>query len=272
MARFNQSAIANLPAASKSQAEAVLMEYSIDPTTEKKLWTFLYNPSVLRFSGDAKYSESGTFAAREQDMQYGNSTGLTLEIPNLYLDSYCLGKSLKPLLEGIDELRKADIKQSRFSPPILSFVFGSRRFSPCVLTRVGWDEVNWLGGEPARAQMNLTLQQIPEPGKLGLGAIAPELQSLDQLPADLTERQREEGSAAAKEHLNANIQTLSPEVQGLVRSNAYKLGTDAATGDVTMVRADGTAIGVVGRWDGKELATENVSTLPNATTPATTSK
>ncbi len=262
MAHFNASAIANLPAASKSQVEAVLMEYSVDPTTEKKLWTFFYNPSVLRFSGDAKYSESGTFAAREQDMQYGNSTGLTLEIPNLYLDSYCLGKSLKPILDGLDELRKADIKQSKFSPPILSFVFGSRRFAPCVLTRVGWDEVAWLGGQPARAQMNMTLMEIPAPGKLGLAAIAPEQQTLNQLPTDLTERQRGEGSAKAKEWLNANIQAVSPEVQSLVRSNTYKLATDAKTGDVTMQKADGTAIGVVGRWDGKVFTTEKINTLP----------
>lgn len=267
MPKTNSAAIANLPTAQKNWVEAFLIEYSVEETVEeKRLWQFQYNPSVLRFSGESKWNAVETFAAREADQQFGSSTGLTLEIPNIYLDTFCLGKSLKPLLDGLDELRKADIRQSKFNPTILSFVFGSRRFSPCVLTRLNWDEVAWLGGEPARVQLSMTLQQLPIPGKLGLAAIAPEL----QLPPEgLTERQRGEGSEAAKKWLTDNAQTLSPDVQNLVRSNGYKLSTDA-DGKVTMTNAAGQAIGILGTWDGSQLDTSG-STIPKASSSSNTS-
>jgi hypothetical protein len=267
MLTLNQAAIAALTPAEKSNVEAYLIEYSIDPSAANRLWTFFLNPSVLSFSGETKYTSSETFAARVQDQQFGGSSGQVLEIPNLYLDSYCLNKSLRPLLEGIEELRRADLKNSKFSPPILSLIWGSRRFAPCVLTRVKWDEAAWLGGEPARVQMNLSFVQVPPPGERGIAAIPPEPDiPTDGSPAqDLTERQRQDGSAKAKEWLNANVSELDTNTQSLVRSNRYRLSTDAKTGDVTMFDVDGKTLGVVGRWDGTTLTTENISTFVKKT-------
>ncbi|NJR38521.1 MAG: hypothetical protein HC781_06340 [Leptolyngbyaceae cyanobacterium CSU_1_4] len=259
----NQAAIAALTAAQKSHVEAYLIEYSVDPASADRLWTFFLNPSVLSFSGETKYTASDTYAARVQDQQFGNSTGLTLEIANLYLDSYCMGKSLRPLLEGINELRKADLKNSKFNPPILSFVFGARRFSPCVITRVKWDEAAWLGGEPARAQLSITLMEVPVPGERGVAAIPPEPEAPTDgsPPQELTERQRQDGSTKAKEWLNANVGSLETSLQSIVRTNRYRLSTDAKTGDVTIFDLEGKSLGTVGRWDGATLTTENINAL-----------
>lgn len=264
--KINQDAISKLPSAPKGWVEAYLIEYSTDLSVEERLWTFFYNPQMLRFSGDAKYNETGTFAAREQNQQFGYSSGLTLEVPRLYLDSYCLGKSLRPLLEGLDELRKADVKKSKFNPPILSFIWGSRRFSPCVLTRISWDESAWLSGEPARVQMSLTFLQVPKPGALGAKMTTTtfdaDKKALEGKPRqELTDRQRQDASTKAREWLAANQQTLDSTTQNLVRSNRYKLLTDAKTGDVTMLDLKGQKVGTVGRWDGKTF-TDQVSTLP----------
>lgn len=265
MAIYNTVVANSLPTAEKNRVEAYLLEYSTDPNAGKRVWSFLYNPSLLRFSGEAVYSSIGAFASRESDQQFNYSTGLTLEVPNIYLDSYCMKRSLRPLVEGIDELRKASIKQSRFSPPVLSFVFGSKRFAPCVLTKVSWDEAAWLGGEPARAQMNLTFLQIPAPGKLGLNAIAPELKT-NALETPLTERQQDEAKTKAEEWLKANLNNVDPQLKTRIEEKDYDLTVDPNTGEVKLKTGDENLNGIVGRWTGKEFQTDTFNTLKKQTT------
>lgn len=260
----NPIAIAKLPKAEKATAEAYLIQYSADAKSEQRLWTFQYNPSILKFSGEAKYSTVETFATRSPDQQFANSSAQKLEIPNIYLETYSERKSLKPLLDGIDELRKAKLDKRQFSPPILLFVFGSRRFGPCVITNVSWDEASWLGGAPARAQLSLSFLEVPKPGVLGMKAIPPEPDPpKDGKPSKpLTDRQKEEAIAKAQEWLKSNESKLDPRIVTTLKKKEFKLEPDPKSGDVTMLDPKGAKIGIVGRWDGKTFKTEKVNTIP----------
>lgn len=266
--RKNQGAIADLAeAATNTQLiEAQLLDYN----KGDRLWTFFYNPQALKFSRSAKYSESETFAAKRQEIQYSNTTGATLEIGEIYMDSYCLGKSLRPLIEGINYLLEAKLEKNEFAPPLLSFVFGSRRFAPCVLARLDWQETAWLGGEPARVTMSMTLMEAPRPISRTTSSTAlPEVERFetpherDKGPRlSLTERQQADAKKQAEANLKANLSKLSTETQNLIRSKAYSLTVDPNTGDVDLLNAKKTKVGRVGRWDGKVFTAEAIATLP----------
>jgi hypothetical protein len=264
MPKTNAIATAKLPKADKKPAEAYIIQYEANPKSEQRLWTFQYNPSLLKFSGEAKYSAAETMATRLPDQQFANSTGLKLDISNIYLETFRDRKSLLPLIDGINELRKAKLEKRIFSPPLLMFIFGSRRFGPCVLTSVSWDEASWLGGAPARVQMNLSFMEVPKPGAIGVKALPPEPDPpKDGKPAkDLTDRQKDDAIVKAKEWLKTNEGKLDPRIVTTLKANTFKLEADKKSGDVMMLDAKGGKIGVVGRWDGKTFTTEKVNTIP----------
>ena len=154
-----------------------------------------------------------------------------------------------------------------YAPPLLSFVWGDRRFAPCVITEVSWDESGWHSGRAARAVLNFTLIEVRDPKKRADPLVPAEKQGRTsedkekeasaktppKLPKELTERQRKEGSNAAKEYLRQNQKSLPPALKGVVDSNSYFLSTDEATGAITMLDSNKREIGVVGRWDGREF-------------------
>ena len=260
----NPAALAQLPAAPKGMVQAHLMEYKVSGTQGAKLWEFWYPPQTLKFAASANYTEQPTLAARVNDWQYGSTSGQKLDIPNLVLESYCLGRSLQPLLDGITELLKAKPAESIYAPSPLLFVFGGRSFGPCILTNVSWDEVSWLSGAAARLQMSISLQEIPKPPSIGTPtepaedrqAAAREAEGMPRKP--LTLRQRQDGSDKVLEWLRANVAQLPDSIRPIVVANAFRLSTDPDTGDVSIFASDGTALGIVGRWNGRELITENV--------------
>lgn len=250
MSFHNRSVLEKLPQANRNtDAIAKLVEYNSDPTAEIAVWEFFSNPQSLKFSGQTKYDDAGTFNARIQDQTFGSSSGLTLDISDLMLETYRYGRTFKPLLEGIEELRKPDITKGIFAPKVLSFIFGEFRFSPCVISgNINWNETAWLNGLAARATLSFSLLQLPTPGKLGLSEIAPEL-----VPQRFTDRQLEDSSKAAKEYLEANIQNYSETVVGYIRANTYKLTTDRASGVIQMTDPQGKTIGTIGIYDGKTI-------------------
>jgi hypothetical protein len=271
---LNPTALATLPDASSSggRIEAVLLEYDIEGKKEKALWHFLVNPATLKYSDSADYNEVSPLASKVKVKQYSSSSGLKLKISDLLFSVYCLGKSLRPLTEGIDALLKAKTEENQFAPPVLMFRWGSKRFAPCVLIDVEWDESAWLGGEAARVKMSLTLEEIPKPlttaeieaKKKTKGKADQEKRSqAGKPPLKLTERQRKEASDKAKEYLKANTQNWTADVQAAIEKG-YKLATDAETGDVTMFDAKGKKLGVVLRslGDKQQIANDKITTIP----------
>lgn len=257
----NRSVLDKLPQAIRSiDAVAKLVEYNIDPTQEISVWEFLSNPQSLKFTGNTRYDDAGTFAASVQDQTFNTSSGLTLNLSDLMLETYRYGKTVKPLLEGIEALRKPDISKGVFVPKILSFIFGEFRFSPCVISgSIDWNETAWLNGLAARATLSFSLLQLPTPGKLGLSEIAPEL-----VPRSFTDRQLEDSAKAAKTYLEQNIEKFSETVVGYIRANSYKITTDRSTGVITMTDSQGKTIGVIGTYDGKTID-DTDNTIPKKT-------
>ncbi|MCC5636325.1 hypothetical protein LC593_10735 [Nostoc sp. CHAB 5844] len=272
--KYNDKAYNGLPDASKQSKgiEAVLLEYDISGNNPKPLWLFLVNPQSLRFSREAKYTEISPLASQRSEIQYTATTGQTLSIPDLILQTWYCGKSLRPLIEGIQRLMEADIKNKKYAPPILKFQMGTREFGPCVLTNIQWEESAWLGGEPASVRLGLELKEVPKAISRGeieqqktknleAAKATREKQGKPRLP--LTDRQRADAVAAAKKYLEANIKQWAADVQAAIRGNKYKLSTDANTGTVTMIGTGGKAIGKVLVWDGFAVKTgQGITTIP----------
>ncbi|MDM9583098.1 hypothetical protein [Nostoc sp. GT001] len=275
--RFNDLAYTTLATASKESKAiaAVLLEYDISGNTPKPLWVFLVNPQSLRFSREAKYTEISPLASQRSEIQYAATTGQTLSIPDLILQTWYCGKSLRPLLEGINLLLEADIKNKKYAPPILKFQMGTREFGPCVLTNVQWEESAWLGGEPASVKLGLELKEVPKVISRGeieqqktkgmeTAKATREKQGKPRLP--LTDRQRTDAAAHAKKYLETNIKQWAADVQAAIRGNKYKLSTDANSGAVAMVGVGGKSLGTVLTWDGFQAKTgQSVTTIPLVT-------
>lgn len=256
---FNSQAYDSLPDAQKGKAEAVLLEYDISGNAPKALWLFLVNPQSLKFSKSAEYNEIKPLGSKVSELQYTSSGGRSLSISEIVMQTWYCGKSLRPLLEGVQKLLEADIKNKKYSPPILKFQMGAREFGPCVLTKLDWDESAWLGGEPASVRLNLELREVPKVVSRGeiekakekateSAKTTREQQSKPRLP--LTDRQRSDGSAAAKKYLETNINSWAADVQAVIRGNKYKLATDKSSGQVVMSDTSGKKLGVVLVWDG----------------------
>ncbi|RCJ20129.1 hypothetical protein A6S26_05255 [Nostoc sp. ATCC 43529] len=274
--RYN-SVYSQLPEASKEGAsiEAVLLEYDISGNAAKPLWQFLVNPQSLRFSREAKYTEISPLASQRSEVQYVATTGQTLSIPDLILQTWYCGKSLRPLIEGINLLLQADIKNKKYAPPILKFQWGTREFGPCVLTNIQWEESAWLGGEPASVKLGLELKEVPKAISRGeieqqktkameTAKTTREKQGKPRLP--LTDRQRADASTAAKKYLETNIKQWAADVQAAIRGNKYKLSTDANSGAVAMIGVGGKAVGTVLVWDGFTAKTgQSITTIPLVT-------
>lgn len=257
--QFNAQAYNSLPSAQKGKAEAVLLEYDISGNTPKALWLFLLNPQSLKFSKSAEYNEIKPLGSKVSELQYTNSSGRSLSISELILQTWYCGKSLRPLLEGVQKLMEADVKNKKYSPPILKFQMGTREFGPCVLTKLDWDESAWLSGEPASVRLNLELREVPKVTSRGeiekakekateSAKTTREQQGKPRLP--LTDRQRSDGSIAAKKYLESNINSWTADIQAIIRGSKYKLATNKSSGQVVMTDAAGKKIGVVLVWDG----------------------
>lgn len=274
---FNQAVLDSLPAGTYStaaQEPCYLLEYASGQQEAEaaKLWQFLYNPVQIEYSREARYAEVPTQGVRVPQQQFQHSTGKTLNLSGLVLDAWWMGKSVQPLVDGLDTLIEASIEEQQYSPPVLSFVMGSRTvLAPCVLQRVTVKENGWLaGGQVARASVDLVLLEVPsediDRGQDAATVTPDEVAAEEGRPRlPLTDRQRQDASARAKTWLNENLSTLAPNLRPLVQANSYLLATDAETGDVTMYDTDRQAIGVVGRWDGQETFTvTGVQTVPMA--------
>jgi hypothetical protein len=273
--RFNPTVYNQLPSASKGgKVEAILLEYDFNGNQPKPLWTFLVNPQSLKIKNQANYTEIKPLAATGSEIQYQSTDGQTLSISDMDLRTWYYGKSLRPLLEGLNKLLESDIKNQKYSPPILKFKMGSREFGPCVLTQIQWDETAWLGGEPASVKLGLELRQVTKATSRGeiekrQTKLVSDLKKdrekrkLPRIP--LTDRQRKDASSSAKKYLETNISIFTPDIQTAIRGNQYALSTDKDTGKVKMIGKGGKELGVVLVWDGRSgKAGQGVTTLPTA--------
>lgn len=233
------------------------------------LWNFLYNPQALAYSREANYSESNPLGSAVAYQHYINTSGRTLQLSNILLNSWYEGKSVQPLIDGIQALMQAQIGAGAFTPPpVLSFVWGSKTFGPCVIKSVQWQETGWLSGAPAYGAMNITLLEVREEQVSG-NSFDQQLLDDEVVPGDgsptesLTDSQAGQASRYAKAYLENNPQLWGPDVQTLIDSDSYLLLTNRETGDVQMLDSDRNVIGTILRSNG--IFTEPDGTLSSGT-------
>jgi hypothetical protein len=231
-----------------------IFAYLIDSTTAV-VYTFLFNPESKSFSREAKYVESVTALTSTPSQQYFYTSGLTLQLSNLLLESYNRNKTCKSLLQGLQSLMVANPIEGKYTPTPVTFKWGVDSFGPAVITNIDWVETSWLNGEVASARVNLTLLEIPDASNQPTNTVPRNLPN-----KVLTDRQKADASSKAKSWLNSNINKLTDNVAALVRTNNYKLIT-YGDGVVVMVDSKNVVVGIIGRYvDGKLYTNNNTVT------------
>jgi hypothetical protein len=250
---YQQNVLNTLPKVGRNAVQASLIEYDINGKQEKPLWQFLVNPAQLDFGRSADYGKVSPHASSTPTQHYNHTNATTLSIPDILLYTHCMGRTVKPLIDGINRLMEATPEKNKFAPPVLMFRWGKFRFGPCVLTNIKWTTRAVLDGDPANVKLSLDFELIAKPKtKAELEAKAriktseaAKKRTKEGKPAlPLTDRQRKEASDKAKEFLKTNLKAWSPDIQSAIEKNNYKLATNADTGDVTMSVND-QPIGVV---------------------------
>jgi hypothetical protein len=267
------------------------------PEPSDAVWSFLSNPSQMKFTGgDADYAEAVPHLASAPYLQYKGNTPEILEIDDILLECWCEGKSLMPLLDGLDKLKRISLgvasgaddeakSKAKFEPPTLSFVWGERRFEPCKLISATWNESRWIDGVPAGGRLSLRFQKIPDPERLpenplsyplvepeDIGDAPEELNLIDTEPFELTERQLEDAREAAQEGISERISRYREDIQEILRGDGYHL-VPSTDGIVRLYDATKAEIGVVGQYravtgsdEDTLFVTDGISDVPESDT------
>lgn len=142
-----------------SQSGQVKAYLSWNENGNLRSWVFLYPIQQLEISMAINYGLNDTIATNSKSLYWKGNDPKTINLPGLILDTYWDGRSVRPILEGVEKLAQASAE--RRSPPVLSFVCGNVRLTPCVLTdRISYTIGRMVGGEPVTATLNLTLTQV----------------------------------------------------------------------------------------------------------------
>ncbi|UKO99360.1 hypothetical protein [Nostoc sp. UHCC 0870] len=240
--------------------------YLVDENS-KSVFTFLYNPEQKSFSRTANYDEGITALNSISSQYYKHTTGLTLGLSNLILETYNQGKSCKLLLQRLQSLMVADPSKGQYTPSPVYFKWGTDSFGPAVITNISWTETSWLTGEVASARVNLTLLEIPEsqlPNKAKIESSENRLQAALNKSKVLTDRQKDEGLAKAKTWLIQNRKKLRDDISNSVNSNKYKLtiySQESTMGVINIFTDKGGVLGTVGTYKDGKLDTSKTTLL-----------
>ncbi|MBD2196616.1 MULTISPECIES: hypothetical protein [Calothrix] len=247
---MNETVIVGLNPAKKTKNIYAYLVDELDNLT----FTFLYNPEEKSFSKQAKYDEGATALTSTPSQFYSYTSGLTLRLSNLILESYTRGKTCQILLDKLQALMVADPVKGKYAPTPVYFKWGSDKFGPAVITDLSWSETSWLNGEVASARVSFTLLQIPEsqlPRKAQVETSQNKLKAALKSSNKLTDRQKEDAASKAKIWLNQNIKKLPEKVSSLVKINKYKIVVQD-NGIVALYTNNSKPLGVVGWYkDGK---------------------
>lgn len=240
--------------------------YLVDENN-KSVFTFLYNPEEKSFSREVKYDEGVTALNSVSSQHYNHTTGLTLTLPNLLLETYNQGKTCKLLLQRLQSLMVADPKKGQYAPTSVKFIWGTDTFGPAVITNLSWTETSWLNGEVASARVNLSLLETPDsqlPQKAKIESSQNRLQAALNKSKVLTVRQQEEGISIAKKWLNQNKRKVNDNIINLIASNKYKLSissSQSTIGVISIYDSKNRLLGTVGTYKDGKLDTSNTTLL-----------
>lgn len=133
-------------------------------------WQFLFNPSELGLTASPEYSKSETWGVMDakeagSPLQFNRMKNPQLKFNNIKLNGYVFGRQVEDLEQGLFKLMMtaggADNGASA-GPQVLEFVWGKKTFGPCVIKDISITEKMWDNGLLVNADLNFTLEKIPE--------------------------------------------------------------------------------------------------------------
>lgn len=140
--------------------------YSCKEVLSKKdgIWQFLFNPSQLTYNYNSDYATSDVWATPDgKPLHWKGNNNPELQFNDVILNGYMFGRKVEYLAQGLKDLMGFNnTKTYQGSPPVLEFVWGSKRFGPCVMKDLTITEDIWDGGELVSATCNFTLEMVPE--------------------------------------------------------------------------------------------------------------
>lgn len=211
----------------------------------RNVYNFLFNPESKSFSLRANYKEGAAALTNLPSLSYQYTTGLTLDLSNLILESWARSKSITPLLNSLKGLMQADPARGKYAPSPITFTWGANTFGPAVITSLDWVETAWVGGEPASARVNLRLQEIPSTRSTETSQQRVQAAATREQP--LTDREKAEATSKARTNLQQSLKALNTTVAQLVRSGNYRL-TVSDMGVVTITDSKNRVLGVIGTY------------------------
>ncbi|MBD2515187.1 hypothetical protein H6G93_09235 [Nostoc sp. FACHB-973] len=247
---MNESLITLLPSAQKVTG---IFAYLTDELNSS-VYQFLFNPEEKQFSREARYEEGATAVSSLPSQQYKYTTGRTLRLNNLLLETHARGKSCQPLIQQIEDLMVADPVNGKYAPSIVTFKWGSNSFGGAVITSLDWREQGWLNGELASAILSFTLLEVPTKEVATTPVGSSNANSL------LTARQQEDASSKGSIWLKDSVKKLKESVYDLVRSNKYKMST-SREGLITILNSKNKLVGQVGTYKNGKLDTSTTNLL-----------
>lgn len=246
---MNLDVLSSLPQAQKTGLITAFLS-KLDGTQH---YVFLYNPETIKGRRQAVYDTAPTAATSTPRRDYKYTTSVTKTFPNLLLETSGEGRSVRSIIEEIQSLMVADTANNSYDPPLVYFNWGTENFGPAQIDDIDWEETAWLGGEPASVRLSITLTQVPSPDNQPSQSQPPTSEELNTV--NLTDRQRQDARTAAGNWLNSNINNLRPRVRERVRSRSFRYLTNT-NGEVRITDAQGTALGLIGTYNGTTLDTE----------------
>ncbi|ANV88498.1 hypothetical protein [Picosynechococcus sp. PCC 7117] len=205
---------------------------------------FLFNPEQKYYSRSARYAEGVAALTSLPSQQYQYSSGLELNLSNLLLQTHSQGKTVKSIIQGIQDLMVADPINEKYTPTPVKFVWGSDSFGPCVVTNLNWNETAWLDGLVADARLDIKLLEIPDPSTRSPQQAQ---QGTPNTNPDLTDREKSTASTKANEWLKSNTSKLNSTLAPIVKANRYRLLT-SNQGRVSILDAKNNVLGIVGDY------------------------
>jgi hypothetical protein len=149
-----------------SQGSAPKVTNTVKPDGKMR-WQFLFNPSELELDAGPEFKSAETWAVSDKansgkPLHWTSNKNAELKFNSILLNGFVFGRKVEELEQGLIELFMARDGVGQHGPHVLEFVWGKRRFGPCVIKNINVKEKMWDEGQVVNAELSFTLEQVPE--------------------------------------------------------------------------------------------------------------
>jgi hypothetical protein len=218
------------------------------------VFDFLYNPESMSFTAPVNYTETAIPFTSTPQQNYSNGGAQTLNISDIYLDTYFEKKSLQPIIDKLLKLREPTAQNGILrSPPTLYFKWGEYRSFPCVLINMEYSVTHRINGYPVRAKLTLSFREVPDITKQ-LSNVLTAVQSAGTKTGILTDKQLADGKKEVEKALKNGefLKYLPKNTQQQIKDKKTTFSIDTHSGNVTLKDSAGTPL-VIGNYNGDSL-------------------